>query len=141
MSENNIKTVLDFLDAMSTSNAEKADTCVAEGAFTVAKGYGKFSGIRERETMVGTISAFNQLLPTGLNIDVKSVTAQEDRVVVEFEGDATTSDGKAYKNQYCMVFMCDNDGKIKQVNEYFCNIHADEVLWPLVSAMAEQIPG
>lgn len=140
MSEQNVACVLKFLEAMSTSDATLADTCVAEGAFTVAKGYGKFSGVRERETMVGTISAFNQLLPTGLNIEVLSVTSQDNRVVVEFEGNATTCDNKAYQNQYCMVFIME-EGKIKQVNEYFCNIHADEVLWPLVSAMAEQIPG
>ncbi len=139
MSEGNIKTVLRFLEAMSTSDAATADTCVGPNAFTVAKGYGKFSGVRQRDTMVGTISAFNQLLPGGLNISVKSVTAQDDRVVVEFEGDARTCDGKPYKNQYCMVFMM-SDGKIRQVNEYFCNIHSDEVLWPLVSAMAAQIP-
>ncbi len=139
MSEKNIETVLMFLDAMSSSDAEKADACVGPDAFTVAKGFGKFSGVRERATMVGTISAFNQLLPTGLNIDVKSVTAQNERVVVEFEGNATTSDGKSYHNQYCMVFLMEN-GLIKQVNEYFCNIHADEVLWPLVEAMSDRIP-
>lgn len=139
MSDKNIDTVLKFLNAMGTSDAETADTCVAPDAFTVAKGYGKFSGVRQRDTMVGTIAAFNQLLPTGLNIDVKSVTAQDNRVVVEFEGDAKTSDGKPYQNQYCMVFMLEN-GLIKQVNEYFCNIHADEVLWPLVSGMADDIP-
>lgn len=138
MSAQNEKTVLQFLEAMSTSNAELADTCVGPNAFTVAKGFGKFSGVRERETMVGTISAFNQLLPGGLNIDVKSVTAQDDRVVVEFEGNATTSDGKPYHNQYCMVFTMEN-GLIKQVNEYFCNIHADDVLWPLVEAMSKDI--
>ncbi len=139
MSEQNIATVLTFLDAMGSSDAAKADTCVAEDAFTVAKGYGKFAGVRERDTMVGTISAFNQILPTGLNVEVKSVTAQDDRVVVEFESHATTADGKAYDNQYCMVFTL-ADGKIKQVNEYFCNIHADEVLWPLISGMTEPIP-
>jgi hypothetical protein len=32
------------------------------------------------------------------------------------------------------------DGRIRQVNEYFCTIHADEVLWPLVERMAGEIP-
>jgi ketosteroid isomerase-like protein len=132
VSEENIKTVLAFLDAISTSNPDKADACLAADAFTVAKGFGKFSGIRQRETMVGTISAFKQLLPTGLGVEIKSVIAQDDRVVVEFEGHARTADGKAYNNQYCMVFTL-ADHKIKQVNEYFCNKLADEVLWPLVS--------
>ena len=128
----NKATVLKFIQAMSSSDARSADECLGPDAFTVAKGYGKFSGVRQRDVMVGTISAFNQLLPTGLNVDVKSATAQDNRVVIEFEGDAKTADGTAYQNQYCMVFML-SGGKICQVNEYFCNIHADEILWPLVS--------
>ena len=134
MNDRNVKVVLNFLQAMSTSNVEIADQCVGPNAFTMAKGYGKFSGRREREVMVGTIAAFKEMLPTGLNIDVKSVTAQDHRVVVEFEGDAKTPQGLPYKNQYCMVFTLEH-GLISQVNEYFCNIHADEVLWPLISEL------
>ncbi len=128
----NKATVLKFIHAMSCSDASSADECLAPNAFTVAKGYGKFSGVRQRDVMVGTISAFKQLLPTGLNLDVKSATAEADRVVVEFEGNAKTADGSSYHNQYCMVFTL-SGGKISQVNEYFCNIHADEVLWPLIN--------
>lgn len=131
--EQNKAMVLSFLQAMSTSDAALADTCVASNAFTVAKGYGKFAGVRPREVMVDTIAAFKDLLPTGLNVEVKSVTAAGNTVVVEFEGDAVTREGTPYQNQYCMVFMLVG-GKIKQINEYFCNVHADEVLWPLMEA-------
>ena len=133
--EQNKAVVLKFIEAMSSSDAAAADTCVAPDAFTVAKGYGKFAGVRSREVMVGTIDSFKQMLPSGLNVEVKSVTASGNTVVVEFEGDANTSEGRPYQNQYCMVFMLAG-GKIKQVNEYFCNVHADEVLWPLVEAQA-----
>ncbi len=129
--EHNKAVVLKFIEAMSSSDAAVAASCLAADAFTVAKGYGKFAGIRQRETMLATIDSFNQLLPTGLRVEVKSVTAQGNTVVVEFEGNATTSAGKPYHNQYCMVFMLAG-GRIKQVNEYFCNVHADEMLWPLV---------
>ena len=128
--------VLQFIEAMSTSNAALAEPCLAPGAFTIAKGYGKFAGKRPREVMVGTIDAFNQLLPTGLNVSIKSVTPSGNTVAVEFEGDGTTSAGTPYHNQYCMVFML-AQGKIEQVNEYFCNVHADEVLWPLVAPQAD----
>lgn len=136
--EQNKKVVLDFIKAMSTVDPALADSCVAPDAFTVAKGYGKFSGVRQRDMMIGTIEAFHKILPTGLNADIKSVTADGNTVVVEFEGDAKTCDGKPYQNQYCMVFMLAN-GKIKQINEYFCNVHADEVLWPLVEQQAAEI--
>lgn len=139
MSEQNKQVVLKFINAMGSSDGATAATCLAQDAFTLAKGFGKFAGIRRYDTIVGTIDAFKQLVPTGLRPDIKSVTAESDRVVVEFEGNATTCDGKPYNNQYCMVFTL-ADGKIKQVNEYFCTILAEDVLWPLIEKMADAIP-
>ena len=65
--------------------------------------------------------------------------AEGDWVVVEFEGNATTREGTPYNNQHCMVVTL-ADGRIKQVNEYFCTLLADEVLWPLVEKMRQDIP-
>lgn len=139
MSEHNKQVALKFIAAMGCSDGATAATCLAEDAFTLAKGFGKFTGVRRYDTIVGTIDAFKQLLPTGLCPEIKSVIAEGDRVVVEFEGNATTCDGQPYHNQYCMVFIL-ADGKIKQVSEYFCTLLAEEVLWPLVEKMADQIP-
>lgn len=139
MSEQNKAVALRFLEAMGSSDDATAAACLAPDAFTVAKGFSKFAGVRRFEAIVGTIDAFKKLMPTGLRPEVQSVTAEGDRVVIEFEGNATTSDGQAYNNQYCMVFTL-ADGKIKQVNEYFCTILAEGVLWPLVEKMADEIP-
>src|SRR3546814_15007510 len=76
-----------------------SDVCSSD----LAKGFGKFAGIRRYDTIVGTIDAFKKLLPTGLRPQIKSVTAEDARVVVEFEGNAVTCEGKPYCNQYCMV--------------------------------------
>jgi ketosteroid isomerase-like protein/carbon monoxide dehydrogenase subunit G len=134
VSEQNKQVVLKFIHAMGASDGAAAIPCLDPEAFTLAKGFGKFAGIRRYDTIVGTIDAFKLLLPTGLRPDIKTVTAEGDRVVVEFEGNAVTSDGKPYCNQYCMVFTM-RYGRILQVNEYFCNILADETLWPLVEKM------
>lgn len=140
MSERNKQVVLKFIEAMGASDAAAATPCLAPDAFTLAKGFSKFAGVRRRETILGTIEAFKTLVPTGLRPEIKSVTAEGDRVAVEFEGNAVTSEGKPYNNQYCMVFTL-QDGLIKQVNEYFCTILAEEVLWPLVEKMQDEIPG
>jgi uncharacterized protein len=139
ISEHNKQIVLRFINAMGCSDGTTVAECLAPDAYTLAKGFGKFAGVRHFDTIVGTVDAFRKLLPTGLRPDIKSVTAEDDRVVVEFEGNATTCDGKPYNNQYCMVFTL-ADGRIKQVNEYFCTILAEEVLWPLVEKMANEIP-
>jgi len=139
MSEQDTQTVLKFIHAMGTSDPVAAAPCLDPEAYTLAKGYGKFAGIRHHDTIVGTIGAFKVLLPTGLRPEIKTVTAEGNRVVVEFEGNATTSDGKPYHNQYCMVFTMRN-GRIHYVHEYFCTLLADQVLWPLVEKMQDQIP-
>lgn len=135
--ELNKQVVIKFIKAMGSSDAAAAVPCLDPEAFTLAKGFGKFAGIRRYDTIVGTIDAFKVLLPTGLRPDIHTVTAEGDRVVVEFEGNSETSEGNAYCNQYCMVFTL-RAGRILKVHEYFCNILADEVLWPLVQKMQEQ---
>jgi ketosteroid isomerase-like protein len=138
MSEQNKQVVLTFLRAMGTSDAATAATCLAPDAYTLAKGFGRFAGVRTHDTILATIAAFRQLVPTGLSPDVLTVTAEGDRVAVEFEGRATLANGEQYNNQYCMVFTL-RDGKIKHVHEYFCTILADQKLWPLVEAMGRQL--
>lgn len=136
MSEDNKTVALRFMEAMGTNDPELAAACLAPHACAVAKGYGKFAGRREAGVMVGMIAAFDQMVPGGLNFTIHSVTAEGERVIVEAEGNAVTSQGTPYRNHYCFVFTLAG-GKIVQVNEYFCGIHADEVLWPLVEANQE----
>jgi hypothetical protein len=139
MSEEHKQVVLKFIEAMGASDAAGAIPCLDPEAFTMAMGYTKFAGIRNYATMVGTIDAFKKLIPTGLRPTIKSVTAEGERVAVEWEGNAVTCEGTPYRNQYCMIFTM-RGGKILQVNEYFCTKHADEVLWHLVEAMGDEIP-
>ena len=139
MSEQNKKIVLQFIDAMGRGDRAAAEPCLDHEAFTLAKGFGKFAGVRRYDTILGTIGAFRKLLPSGLHPVIHSVMADGDRVVVEWEGRGETCDGQPYCNEYCMIFTL-RDGRIIQVNEYFCTALADKVLWPLVEAMANEIP-
>lgn len=134
MSDQNKKVVLKFIEAMGQGDSAAAAPCIAEDTFTLAKGFGKFAGVRTHDTILATIGAFKQLMPTGMEPTIVSITAEGERVVVEFEGNGTLINGESYSNQYCMVFTL-RDGRIRQVNEYFCTILADQVLWPLVAGM------
>jgi ketosteroid isomerase-like protein len=140
MSEQNKQVVLTFLEAMGKSDAAKAAPCLAPDAFTLAKGFSKFAGVRHYDTILATITAFKELVPTGLSPIIHSVTAEGDRVAVEFEGNATLRNGASYCNQYCMVFTL-RDGKISQVHEYFCTKLADEVLYPVAAEFERQRKG
>ena len=137
MSEQNKQVVVCFIEAFSRGDAEATKMCLAPDAMAIAKGFGKLSGARTYEFIVATTAAFKGLMPSGLRPTFHSVTAEGDRVVVEFEGDATLANGERYCNQYCMVFTL-RDGKIRQVNEYFCTILADQKLGPLLGEIEEQ---
>ena len=136
MSEQHKQVVIRFIEAMGRSDAATAATCLNPDATTLAKGFGKFAGVRHYDVIVGTIAAFKELVPSGLSPTIHTVTAEGDRVIVEFEGKATLANGAQYNNQYCMVFTM-RDGKIQHVNEYFCTLLADQVLYPLVAPKAE----
>lgn len=130
MSEQNKAIALRFLEATGLNDAETVIACVEPDGVSVAKGTSKFTGPRRFGTNIAdTMETFKKIIPTGLRYEFLSVTAEGDRVVVEAEGHAVTHDGKPYCNQYCFVCTV-TDGKVTQVNEYFCTKLADEVLWP-----------
>ena len=131
MSEQNKQVALGFIDAFSRGDAEAAKSYLAEDAMTHAKGFGKLSGPRPYEVIIATTGAFRALIPDGLRPEFRSVTAEGNRVVVEFIGNATLVNGEAYNNEYCMIFTLEG-GKIKNVNEYYCTILADAKIGPLL---------
>ena len=116
-------------------NSTAAADCLAPDAMAVATGNSKFKGARSARMMIDGIEAFKSLIPGGLQLKVISAIADGDKVAVECEGNATTSTGTTYDNKY--VFVCTlSEGKIVLVNEYFCTVLANEVLWPLAQSAA-----
>ncbi len=133
MSEANKRVALAFLEALNAGDATAAAAVLAPDARTVSKGYSKITGERNREQMLAAIGMFRTLMPDGLGPEIHSVTAEGDRVVIEFDGKATLANGAPYHNQYVMLFTLEG-GKIRQLHEYFCTRLADEVFFPLVAA-------
>jgi ketosteroid isomerase-like protein len=133
MSEQNKKVAIAFIEAMGKGDSAGIDATLGPNAVAVAKGTSKFAGTRDRNRVVSSTGDFKNLVPKGFNPEFKTVTAEGDRVVVEWEGRATLKNGKPYHNQYVMVFTM-KDGKIAQLNEYFCSKLAEEALFPLVAA-------
>jgi ketosteroid isomerase-like protein len=138
VSEANKQVALDFLNAMSGGDAEGMARCITADAETFTKGFGQVSGWRNRETMLATAAAFRDVVPTGFRPKIEKVVAEGDTVVLEFEGNAVLSNGEAYCNQYVFVFTF-VDGKIRQLNEYFCTVLADQAILPLLAQKGEEL--
>lgn len=135
ISEANRAIALKFIAAMGSNDPAGAAACLASDAIAVATGNSHFKGARNARMMIDGIEAFKSLMPGGLNLTVISAIAEDDKVVIECEGNATTSAGTTYDNRY--VFVCTlRDGKIVLVNEYFCTVLANAVLWPLAQSAA-----
>lgn len=137
MSEQNKRTVVTFIEAFSRGDVEAAKACLTPDAVAISKGTGKICGTRSHELILATTGAFKKIIPNGLRPTFHSVTAEADRVAVEFEGDATLANGERYCNQYCMVFTL-RDGRIRQINEYFCTVLADQKIGPLLADVEER---
>jgi uncharacterized protein len=140
MSEANKTVALRFLETMGGNDPDGAAACFSPGGGAVTMGTGNFSGRRDAATIAGAVEAFKTLLPTGLRFTVTSVTAEDDSVVIEAQGNAETNAGTRYANNYVFVFAM-KDGKIEEVREYFCTRYADEVLWPIASQVTELATG
>jgi uncharacterized protein len=132
MSEANKAVVLKFIEAFSAGDAETAATCLAPDAVITAKGFGKLSGPRQRDMILATTAAFKTTIPTGLRPRFTRVIAEDNSVMVEFEGNAVLANGAEYNNQYCMVYTLEN-GLITASNEYYCTLLADERILPLLA--------
>ena len=138
MSEANKAVALEFLRAMSEGDAEAQGRCLTPDAETLTKGFGKVSGRRDAATMLATVDAFRKIVPTGFRPKVHRVVAEGDNVVVEWEGHAVLSNGAPYCNQYVFIFAFEN-GKIRQLNEYFCTVLADNTIYPLLAEMGNEL--
>ena len=136
MSEANKKVALKFLEAMSVADVDGQAACLAPDAFTNTKGNAQVSGRRDRATMLATVAAFKELVPTGFRPTIQRVIAEGANVVLEWEGDAVLSNGEPYRNQYVFIFTFEN-GLIKQLDEYFCTVTADNVILPLLMQQSE----
>jgi ketosteroid isomerase-like protein len=132
MSEANKQVALKFLHAMSAGDAAGQAECLTEDAFTVTRGFAQVSGRRDRATMLATVEAFNEIVPTGFRPKVIRVIAEGDTVMVEWEGNAELSNGVPYGNHYVFLFTF-RDGLICRLDEYFCTVLADTTIMPLLA--------
>lgn len=139
MSEANKQTALKFLHAMSNADAAAQAECLAPDAFTITKGFGSVSGQRDRATMLATVDAFKDIVPTGFRPNIERVIGDGDSVAIEWEGNAELSDGTPYCNQYVFLFTFNDEGKITQLNEYFCTVLADRTIMPLLAQKGAEL--
>ena len=67
--------------------------------------------------------------PDGMKFEIFTVTAEENRVLIESESNATLANGQHYNNQYVFAFYFDEEGKILEFREYWDPLYAFETMF------------
>ena len=94
MTDRNREVTLKFIEAMGSNDAQGAAECLAPDGMAVTKGFSKASGTRKAGTVVEAIESFKALMPTGLRLEVLTVTAEAYGVGnEEFEDDLPVESG------------------------------------------------
>jgi ketosteroid isomerase-like protein len=89
-----------------------------------------------RDDLVALAGSLFQVTKSGLQFTILNVTAEEDRVSVQFTGTSELVSGVPYNNVYHVLFRL-RDGKICEGWEYCDTKLVDEVLGPLLAQAAQ----
>jgi ketosteroid isomerase-like protein len=117
--EANKQLVSNAWDAISSGDVETFMNALADDVTWTFFGSHRFAGtFAGKDELVGKLfGPLGEVLDAGIKVNVLSLTAEGDRVVVEAKGEARSKSGQDYNNDYCIVVRL-ADGKISQVREY-----------------------
>ena len=118
-SEANKQLVRDTWGAVTAGDIDGFMQCLADDVSWTFFGSHRFAGtFRGKDELVAKLFApLGEVLADGIKVEIDTLTAERDRVVMEARGRAQTKQGKHYNNHYCIVITV-RDDKIAAVREY-----------------------
>lgn len=129
--EQNKETVIRFLQSMATGT-DYSLACDDMRWWIPGRGH---ISREEFQTLMGRVKG---VLATPVTVDIKHVTAEGDRVSVEFDGHALCADGRSYDNSYHFLYIL-RDGKILEQREHANSAYAQTIFGPaLTEGLAEE---
>jgi ketosteroid isomerase-like protein len=118
-----------WIDSISAGDQATMVGLLDEDMQMETMGSSVMSKCRSRDEMLRDFAMLAAVLPNGVKFQVRTVTAEDDRVSVEVQGHAISAQGLAYDNQYHFMFVVQG-GKIRVVREYVDTKLVDEVFGP-----------
>ena len=76
---------------------------------------GTFNG--KEDLLTRLLEPINGVIENGIRLDIRELHCDGPVVIVEAKGEARSTSGLEYNNDYCLVITCNND-KIQHVREY-----------------------
>jgi uncharacterized protein len=108
-----------FYEAGNRGDIDACLDLIADDIVWINMGSTRFSGqYRGKEALVkNLVGPLFGRLKAGITTKIERLIAEGDLVVAQTRGDAETSDGRPYNNQYCQIMRIKN-GLIVEVTEY-----------------------
>ena len=116
----------EFFEALSNGSDKYLDFYTDESIIWTA-GNNAIGGTRTKEEVVGFAQNILSAFPTGITFNIKGMTAEDERVAVEINGEAMHASGATYNNQYHFLLII-KDGKILELKEYMDTQLAAKIL-------------
>jgi uncharacterized protein len=127
--EANKKLACRFMEAFSNCDIDLWASMIADDATYEIMGNSVMSGLRNKVEIVEATRGLTQFFPKGIQLKVRGLTAEGDRVAMEAWGSGTAVTGAQYNNVYHLLFVI-RDGKVKEAREYLCTKLVDQLLAP-----------
>jgi len=125
--EANKQIARDFMEAMSSGEAERILALYSDDVSVWTAGSLPFSGLHDRREVAALCEGLLGAFPEGLRFSIQAMTAEGERVAIEAEGLGTHASGQVYHQRYHFLLVI-RDGKIAQMKEYFDTELTREVL-------------
>ena len=126
VTDQNKKITKEFFEALSNGSDKYLDFYTDESIIWTA-GDNAMGGTRTKEEVVGFAQNILSAFPTGITFNIKGMTAEDERVAVEINGEAMHASGATYNNQYHFLLII-KDGKILELKEYMDTQLAAKIL-------------
>lgn len=115
-----------FLEKFTANTLDEAFSMIADNGTWIIPGQSPIARRMTKDEFRTQVSGLLDLMPTGFLIRPTAWTIDGDRVAVEAVSEGTVVNGKAYSNQYHLLFEIYGE-QIKSVTEYACSFHVLDV--------------
>lgn len=110
----NVATVRAIFEGFSSGNMNVLGSYLAKGGKAWVVGFTP----EKLPPKMKNPNFLSELFCNGMQFTVKQVAVDGNLVVVEWDDDAVTKDGKRYQNNGCSLFVFNDEGKISSYHEY-----------------------
>lgn len=134
--ETNKAIVAGSFDAWKAGTGSPFDLLADDVAWTIEGRSAASATYPSKEAFLrDVIRPFNARMAVGIKPAVRSMTAEEDRVIILFDAAGTARDGMPYTNSYAWFFRME-DGRVVEANAFFDALAFND-LWSRVAPAAD----